>query len=101
MTAKPDLPIAPFVSRKAWKTWLDEEHAASDRLWLKIAKKGSGIEIVTSRKRSTWPRATAGSTARKAGSMRTTGCSGAPPANRGASGRGLTVRRPRSSSRWA
>ena len=47
MTAKPDLPIVPFVSREAWETWLEEHHASSDGLWLKIAKKGSGIETVT------------------------------------------------------
>ena len=47
MTAKPKLPIMPFASREAWEAWLEEEHAASDGLWLKIAKKGSGIETVT------------------------------------------------------
>jgi len=47
MTAKPDLPIAPFASRKAWVAWLEEQHNKSDGLWLKIAKKGSGIETVT------------------------------------------------------
>ena len=47
MTAKPDLPIMPFASREAWEAWLEEKHAASDGLWLKIAKKGSGIETVT------------------------------------------------------
>jgi uncharacterized protein YdeI (YjbR/CyaY-like superfamily) len=46
VTAKPDLPIMPFASREAWEAWLEEEHAASDGLWLKIAKKGSGIETV-------------------------------------------------------
>ncbi len=47
MTVKPDLPIIPFASREAWEAWLGKEHAASDGLWLKIAKKGSGIESVT------------------------------------------------------
>ena len=37
----------PFASREAWEAWLEEEHATSDGLWLKIAKKGSGIETVT------------------------------------------------------
>ena len=46
MTAKPDLPIVPFASREAWETWLEEEHATSRGVWLKIAKKGSGIESV-------------------------------------------------------
>ena len=47
MTVKPELPIMPFASREAWEAWLEEEHATSDGLWLKIAKKGSGIETVT------------------------------------------------------
>jgi uncharacterized protein YdeI (YjbR/CyaY-like superfamily) len=47
ITANPDLPILPFVSREAWGSFLEERHASSDGLWLKIAKKGSGIESVT------------------------------------------------------
>ncbi len=37
----------PFASRGAWEAFLEERHATSDGLWLKIAKKGSGIESVT------------------------------------------------------
>ena len=47
MTAKPDLPIISFASCDGWEAWLEEHHADSDGLWLKIAKKGSGIETVT------------------------------------------------------
>jgi hypothetical protein len=47
MSAKPDLPVVPFASREAWAAWLEERHKKSDGLWLKIAKKGSGIETVT------------------------------------------------------
>ncbi len=47
MTTKPELPIIPFASRDAWAAWLDEHHATSDGVWLKIAKKGSGIETVS------------------------------------------------------
>jgi uncharacterized protein YdeI (YjbR/CyaY-like superfamily) len=47
VSAKPELPIMPFASREAWEAWLEEEHAASEGLWLKIAKKGSGIGSVT------------------------------------------------------
>ena len=39
MTArKPELPMIPFASREAWETWLEEHHATSDGLWLKLAK---------------------------------------------------------------
>ncbi len=47
MTARTDLPILPFATRGAWVAWLDEHHVASEGLWLKIAKKGSGIETVS------------------------------------------------------
>lgn len=47
MTSRPALPIVPFASREAWEAWLEEHHATSDGLWLKIAKKGSGIETVS------------------------------------------------------
>lgn len=47
MTTKPNLPIVPFASRGAWEAWLEEHHATSEGLWLKIAKKGSGLETVT------------------------------------------------------
>ena len=47
MTAKPDLPIIPFASRDAWGAWLEGQHATSDGLWLKLAKKYSGLETVT------------------------------------------------------
>ena len=40
MATKPELPIIPFASRDAWAVWLDEHHATSDGVWLKIAKKG-------------------------------------------------------------
>jgi uncharacterized protein YdeI (YjbR/CyaY-like superfamily) len=47
ITTKPDLPIVPFASRQAWEAFLEGQHATSEGLWLKIAKKGSGIESVT------------------------------------------------------
>jgi uncharacterized protein YdeI (YjbR/CyaY-like superfamily) len=47
MSEKPDLPVISFASAEAWEAWLDENHAASDGLRLKLAKKGSGIETVS------------------------------------------------------
>jgi uncharacterized protein YdeI (YjbR/CyaY-like superfamily) len=46
-TMKPDLPVIPFVPPEAWEAWLEEHHNTSEGLWLKIAKKGSGIETVS------------------------------------------------------
>lgn len=37
----------PFASASDWQAWLDERHEASDGVWLRIAKKASGIESVT------------------------------------------------------
>lgn len=44
---KGSLPILAFGSQKAWKAWLDEHHASSSGLWLKIAKKSSDVETVS------------------------------------------------------
>jgi uncharacterized protein YdeI (YjbR/CyaY-like superfamily) len=41
-----DLPVIPFVDAAAWEAWLIA-NAASKGLWLKIAKKDSGIATVT------------------------------------------------------
>lgn len=37
-----ELPIIPFESEAAWEQWLEDNHATSPGLWLKIAKKESG-----------------------------------------------------------
>jgi uncharacterized protein YdeI (YjbR/CyaY-like superfamily) len=37
----------PFVDRAAFEAWLDEHHASSDGIWVKFAKKGSGIPSTT------------------------------------------------------
>jgi uncharacterized protein YdeI (YjbR/CyaY-like superfamily) len=42
-----ELPILRFTNRAAWTRWLDERHGSSDGVWLKIAKKASGIPTVT------------------------------------------------------
>jgi uncharacterized protein YdeI (YjbR/CyaY-like superfamily) len=47
IAAKEDLPKVPFSSREAWEAFLEKQHAISDGLWLKLAKKHSGIESVT------------------------------------------------------
>jgi uncharacterized protein YdeI (YjbR/CyaY-like superfamily) len=37
----------PFASADAWEAWLAKEHASSDGIWIRFAKKGSGIASVT------------------------------------------------------
>jgi uncharacterized protein YdeI (YjbR/CyaY-like superfamily) len=36
----------PFASAAEWEAWLEEHHADSDGIWVKFAKKGSGIPTV-------------------------------------------------------
>jgi uncharacterized protein YdeI (YjbR/CyaY-like superfamily) len=47
MNAKLDQPVISFESGDAWEAWLAEHHATSPGLWLKLAKKGSGIATVS------------------------------------------------------
>ena len=47
MIKSADIPILPFASKKQWVAWLAKHHNKSTRVWLKLAKKGSGIPSVT------------------------------------------------------
>jgi uncharacterized protein YdeI (YjbR/CyaY-like superfamily) len=40
-------PIVFCASREDWRAWLHDHHADDDGVWLKIAKKGSGIDSVS------------------------------------------------------
>ena len=42
-----ELPVVPFASKKKWSDWLAKEHDKSAGVWLKIAKKDSGIPSIT------------------------------------------------------
>jgi uncharacterized protein YdeI (YjbR/CyaY-like superfamily) len=46
VSAAPELPVIAFESLEAWEKWLAAHHAESGGLWVKIAKKGSGIDTV-------------------------------------------------------
>jgi uncharacterized protein YdeI (YjbR/CyaY-like superfamily) len=39
-------PILPFASLEEWEAWLDWEHGTSDGIWIKLAKKGSGVPSI-------------------------------------------------------
>ena len=41
-----DLPILEFTAPAEWERWLEAEHQREDGVWLKFAKKGSGITTV-------------------------------------------------------
>ena len=40
-------PIVAFASRSEWEAWLAAQHDVSSGLWLKIAKKNTGLESVS------------------------------------------------------
>ena len=43
---KPESPTLAFPSKQAWESWLAKNRSQSDGIWLKMAKKASGIESV-------------------------------------------------------
>lgn len=47
MGADDGLPVIPFASPAEWEQWLEANHVASDGVWIKIAKKDSGIASVS------------------------------------------------------
>jgi uncharacterized protein YdeI (YjbR/CyaY-like superfamily) len=42
-----DLPVVPFENKKKWADWLAKQHDKSTGVWLKLAKKDSGIPSIT------------------------------------------------------
>ena len=40
------LPRLPFASADEWEQWLEANHAQSDGVWIKMAKKSTGIDSV-------------------------------------------------------
>jgi uncharacterized protein YdeI (YjbR/CyaY-like superfamily) len=42
-----DPPMLSFERQKDWAVWLDKNHATSSGVWLKLAKKASGVQSVT------------------------------------------------------
>ena len=40
-------PIVPFASAAEWEAWLDQHHASSPGLWLKLAKQAAGVASPT------------------------------------------------------
>ena len=47
MTAKQGLPILELSDQDAWARWLDEHHASTPGVWLKLAKKGAPVTTVS------------------------------------------------------
>jgi uncharacterized protein YdeI (YjbR/CyaY-like superfamily) len=47
MPPSDDLPVLTFASQEEFADWLGENHESADGVWIKIAKKGTGIATVT------------------------------------------------------
>lgn len=47
MTRKGDLPVVTFSSADEFEVWLEENYETSKGIWLKFAKKGSGVPSVS------------------------------------------------------
>lgn len=47
MNTKQELAVISFSGPAEWERWLEEHHEASPGLWLKFAKKDSGIDSVS------------------------------------------------------
>ena len=46
-TSRPEYPILLFADQQAWERWLDANHATAPGVWLRIAKKASGLTSVS------------------------------------------------------
>ena len=47
MATPTELPILPFESKEKWADWLAKQHDKSAGVWMKLAKKATGIPSVT------------------------------------------------------
>ena len=41
------MPVLAFRAKRAWAVWLGKNHAKSAGVWLRMAKKGSGLQSLT------------------------------------------------------
>jgi uncharacterized protein YdeI (YjbR/CyaY-like superfamily) len=47
MPAADDLPVLAFASQEEFETWLEDHHATAPGVWIRIAKKATGIPTIT------------------------------------------------------
>jgi uncharacterized protein YdeI (YjbR/CyaY-like superfamily) len=47
MASTENLPTIVFSTQQAWESWLHENHGEAKGLWLKLAKKESGIQSIS------------------------------------------------------
>jgi uncharacterized protein YdeI (YjbR/CyaY-like superfamily) len=44
---KPEVPVMLFTTQEDWEAWLSQHHASATGLWLRLAKKGAGLESLS------------------------------------------------------
>jgi len=44
--SKDTLPVRLFETRRDWEAWLEKNHAKADEIWVKFARKDSGVRCV-------------------------------------------------------
>jgi len=47
LSPAPEYPTLEFKTQKAYETWLAKNHAKVPGVWIKLAKKGSGVKSIT------------------------------------------------------
>lgn len=47
METHKELSVFSFRNMKAWMTWLKKNHTQSESIWIKLAKKGSGLKSIS------------------------------------------------------
>ena len=47
MASQKESPTLPFASATLWEEWLSKHHSQVDGVWIKVAKKATGIASVT------------------------------------------------------
>jgi uncharacterized protein YdeI (YjbR/CyaY-like superfamily) len=47
MPSAPELPTLEFPDQRAWESWLQTNHASSEGVWLRIAKKAASTSTVS------------------------------------------------------
>jgi uncharacterized protein YdeI (YjbR/CyaY-like superfamily) len=47
VAAEDGLPQLTFASAEEWEAWLEKNHNSAEGVWIKVAKKASGIPSVT------------------------------------------------------
>lgn len=47
MKSSDNLPVQAFETPQSWEVWLTEYHTSADGIWLKLAKKDTGISTIT------------------------------------------------------